>query len=99
MARNLARAAGRRLAGRLRLPGGDGHRGAHDGGQVAAGLLVDAALQVGAGAAAQQRREPVGDPLLVAGVGQRGADVVEQGGRGRRRPGRAGRCGGARGRR
>ena len=66
-----------------------GHRGAGDGGQVAAS-------PGGRGAAGRRRCPGAGspprpsvDPLLVAGVGQRGADVVEQVGddvAGRRRP-------------
>src|SRR4051812_29290820 len=78
MGRNLARGAGSRPGSGVRLPRGDGDRGSDDGREVAAGLPVDAALQVRSRAATEDRREPVGDPGLVAGVGQGGPDVLEE---------------------
>src|SRR3954471_6366542 len=68
MGRNLARGAGSRPGSRVRLPRGDGDRGPDDGREVAAGLPVDPALQLGPGAPAQDGRDAVGHPGLVAGV-------------------------------
>ena len=84
---------GRNLTGGLRAARAVGvrrprwrHRRADDGGQVAG-------LARGRGAAGRRRcpgaaasARPAVDPLLVAGVGERGPDVVEQGGRRRRPP-------------